>query len=538
MTSHEPVPPSPELFDPSRQSAAETSGFFGRLLKPSFGDLLFILVIVFLFLAPPQGWQRLFLDGDTGLHIRTGDLILSTGSVPTTDPFSFSRPAGTWYAFEWGSEAIYSYLHSRTGLKGVALLTGVVLSATYAVLFLFSIWRGANGAISLVLALAAASATTIHFHARPHVFTLLLFTISLWMLERDRRRPDVWLWMLVPLATVWANLHGGFMMLLVALGLFFLGDWRETKRFPARLFMLGAASTLATLINPYGYRLHQHIVETMDAKWLIDLVDEFHSPSFRGEAMNIFMIALFGGLALLVPLTKQRRFREVFLILFLAWASLTSVRHAPLFLLAVLPIAALELTRLWTGAVASLDRRSAWRILDDVASKLSGGRAALSGWSCAFVVFLAMAPGLAWPTDFDRKLFPTKLVARQEVFLTAGRLFTTDQWNDYLVYRHYPRQRVFIDGRHNYYGEALVRDFSGLLQGAPTWRAILDRYRFDRALVPPEAAIASLLRTDPAWRVVDSDAQAVLFGRQAAEAKKSPEGPVLSMSSPTLVLKR
>ena len=154
------------------------------------------------------------------------------------------------------------------------------------------------------------------------------------------------------------------------------------------------------------------------------------------------------------------------------------------------------------------------------------------------MVFLAMAPGLAWPTDFDPKLFPTKLIARQEKFLTAGRLFTTDQWNDYLVYRHYPRQRVFIDGRHNYYGEALVRDFSGLLQGAPSWQAILSRYRFDRALVPPEAAIASLLRTDPAWRIVDSDTQAVLFVRQITVAREMPGSIDLSISSPALVLKR
>jgi hypothetical protein len=520
MTPSEIAPQPISMPDSVPAKAAVPSSALGRLLTPSVGDLLFILVIVFTFLAPPEGWQRLFLDGDTGLHIRTGDLILSSGSVPTRDPFSFSRPAGTWYAFEWGSEAIYSYLHSRVGLKGVALLTGVVLSATYAVMFLFSVWRGANGAISLMLALAAASATTIHFHARPHVFTLLLFILSLWVLERDRRTPDYWLWILVPMATVWANLHGGFMMLLVVIGLFFLGDWWEAKRFPVRMFTLGATCTLATLINPYGWGVHQHIIETMGAKWLMDLVDEFHSPSFRGEAMNIFMAALFGGLALLAPLTRQRRFREVFLILFLAWASLTSVRHAPLFLLAVLPVAGVQLTRMWNQAVAGLDRRSVWRILDEVAAKLSGGRAALSGWSCAFVAFLAMAPGLAWPTDFDRKLFPTKIITRQEKVLTGGRLFTTDQWNDYLVYRYYPHQRVFIDGRHNYYGEALVRDFSGLLQGSPAWHKILERYRFDRALVAPESPLASLLRTDPAWRIVDSDTQAILFVRQTAEEKK------------------
>ena len=489
------------------------SQLVNRILTPSVADLLFVLVIVCSFLSPKEGWQRLFLDGDAGLHIRVGDLILATGKVPTTDPFSFSIPGKEWFAFEWGSEAIFSYLHQSWGLKGVALLTGVVLSATFALLFLFCVWRGANGGVSLFMALLAASATTIHFHARPHVFTLLFFVVSLWALERDRRTPGRWVWALVPLAALWANLHGGFMMLLVALGLFALGDWMETRRFPMKLVLLAVACAAATLVNPYGYRLHQHIIETMDAKWLIDIVDEFKSPSFRGEAMSIYMAALFASLGFLGRLLFQRRFREVFLLLFLAWASLTSVRHVPLFLLAALPIVGVELTLLWNQAVAGLPRTSVFRILDEVAAKLSGGGHQLTAWSGAFIVFLAMAPGLAWPGDFDPKLFPTKFIAAHSQMLTRGRLFTTDQWNDYLVYRNYPHQRVFIDGRHNYYGEALVRDFAALLGGSPDWQKLLRRYEFDRALVPPEAALTALLRTDPAWHEEASDKQAVLFVR-------------------------
>jgi hypothetical protein len=65
-----------------------------RLLFPSLTDLIFIIIIVLAFLVQADGWARLLADGDTGLHIRLGDAIVTGRHVPTHDLFSFSRPAG------------------------------------------------------------------------------------------------------------------------------------------------------------------------------------------------------------------------------------------------------------------------------------------------------------------------------------------------------------------------------------------------------------------------------------------------------------
>jgi hypothetical protein len=60
-------------------------------------------------------------------------------------------------------------------------------------------------------------------------------------------------------------------------------------------------------------------------------------------------------------------------------------------------------------------------------------------------------------------------------------LLTVDQWGDYLIYCFYPQQKVFVDGRSDFYGEALGKEYLHLLQGAYDWRTILQRHGFDRA---------------------------------------------------------
>src|SRR4029077_4439288 len=154
-----------------------------RFLLPSLSDLFFLFITVWMFLASPQGWQRLLKDADTTLHIRIGQQILSSAHIPTTDWFSFSKIGEPWYAFEWLSEVVLAAAYNLTGFKGVVFLAGMLIALYLTLLLKYAIWRGANGMIALVVVLIAATASTIHFHARPHLFTLLFLTCGIWVME-------------------------------------------------------------------------------------------------------------------------------------------------------------------------------------------------------------------------------------------------------------------------------------------------------------------------------------------------------------------
>ena len=81
------------------------------------------------------------------------------------------------------------------------------------------VWRGVNLFIAMIVALMGAGVSSIHFLARPHIFTLVLMSFSAWMIEADLRKPSRRIWLLVPMTIVWTNLHGGFLALIAVLGL-------------------------------------------------------------------------------------------------------------------------------------------------------------------------------------------------------------------------------------------------------------------------------------------------------------------------------
>ena len=119
--------------------------------------------------------------------------------------------------------------------------------------------------------------------------------------------------------------------------------------------------------------------------------------------------------------------------------------------------------------------------------------------------------------------FPVRAVERNGAIFGgasgAGRILTTDQWADYLIFRLYPSQRVFFDGRSDFYGPALGAEYRGLMNAAPGWRGTLDRYRFDAALLPRDWPLGELLVRDPGWSKVYEDQAAVLFLRKEGDLR-------------------
>ncbi len=92
-------------------------------------------------------------------------------------------------------------------------------------------------------------------------------------------------------------------------------------------------------------------------------------------------------------------------------------------------------------------------------------------------------------------------------------MFTTDQWGDYLLWTGYPKQRIFIDGRSDFFGEKIGRDYATILNAAPGWREALRRYGVNMALVPPQTPLVELLPLEAGWRVVHRDRDAVLLAK-------------------------
>jgi hypothetical protein len=514
--------------------AKGNTGLLARLLTPTFSDCFYLAILIWLFLAGASGWKALLMDGDTGWHIRAGEYIAQSGKIPTTDLFSFSKPGAPWFAWEWLSDLTFAVLFRWGGLKAVVLFCGGLIALFSTVVLRFAIWRGANPSVAFPLAMLAVGSSTIHFLARPHLFTLLLLPVSLWMLEADRRTPSPAVWLLIPLTALWTNLHGGFALFLVCLALFVLGiaiesllgnpRWNAVRRYG---ILLGGCG-FATVLNPFGLGLHVHILQYLRSDWIRNLVQEFQAPTFRNEGQAQFELLLLAGLILVGRLIAQRRVVEVLWIVFLAHSALGSVRHAPLYAAIAAPILAAEITVIWRSMLVTARRSSLPSILFQIGHDVEPMFRRVSIWvPVALVVIACINAPIAWPTDFPKEAFPVQMVHRNAQRLNAGRVFTTDQWADYLIYSFYPNQKVFFDGRSDFYGEELGKDYLTLLQGGYRSRQILKRNRFDLALIPTDWALASILKLSGEWTVLEDDGHSILFGAV-------PRASTLQASSSTL----
>lgn len=507
---------------------------WARWLIPSLSDLFFLAILVWLFMSSgAAGWEGLLADADVGWHIRTGEYILDHLAVPQSDLYSFSKPAAPWYAWEWLTDVIYGGLHRAAGLKGIVLFAGVLIALFALTLVRRMAGRGVHMFVGLGIALLGVGGSSMHFLARPHLLTLLLLSISVWMIEEDRKRPSSRIWWLVPLTAVWTNLHGGFLALIVVLGLATAGSAIEawfgngfgfagTLRAPVRYGKLTLACAAASLVNPYGWKLHLHVAEYLRSDWIRNVVQEFQSPSFRSENMLQFEALLVIGLVVAAAQFRRWKVVEGLWIVFWAHMALGSVRHAPIFITVTAPIIASQLSDWWFTWTGQVQKSSLTGILNLMAADALKGFRRTSAWPAAVVIVLilmgppfTLSQTIKWPHDFPDFVFPTKIVHAHSDLILRSRVLTTDQWADYLIYVN-PAQKVFIDGRSDFYGPEVGNDYIRLTSGTWDWRQLLDKYRFNLALLPVESPLAQILKLAPDWRVVEDDGKRILLVRSAS----------------------
>jgi hypothetical protein len=503
---------------------------WARVLIPSLSDLFFLAVLILLFMTSgAAGWEGLLADADVGWHIRTGDYILSQHAVPRVDLYSFSKAGAPWYAWEWLTDVLYSGLHSVAGLKGIVLLAAVLIALFAITLVRRMVARDTHLFVAMAIALLGVGGSSMHFLARPHLLTLLFLSISVWMIEEDRLRPAARIWWLVPLTVLWTNVHGGFLALIVVLGLTTVGtaieawfSFNGTIRHAARYAKLTVACAAASLVNPYGWNLHRHVAEYLRSDWIRNVIQEFQSPVFRSENMLQFEALLLIGLIVAGAQFRRWKIVEGLWIVFWAHMALGSVRHAPIFVAVTVPIIAAQLSAWWNQWTSHVKKSSLAGILNRMAADALKNFRRTSAWpALALAALILMGPpvtsntSIKWPQDFPEFIFPVKMVRAHSDLILKSRVLTSDQWADYLIYVN-PAQKVFIDGRSDFYGPEIGNDYLRLSSGAWNWRQLVDKYRFNLALLPVDSPLTQILKLSADWRVLEDDGKRILLVRSSS----------------------
>jgi len=497
-----------------------------RWVMPSIADLFFLAILGTLVLTPLS--IKLLNDAGTGWHVRTGQLIVANRQIPRFDPFSshFDLP---WFAWEWLYDVIVGLLNTSSGLNGVVWLTAVIIATVFAWTFRFLLARSTNLLNAFVLTLIVIGASMIHFLARPHVLSWLFAVAWIWILEPaelgDRHRK---LWLLPILMILWVNLHGGFLLGLVLLFIYWIDAvwtwWRLNEsrieeslqkiaagKRSLDLFFVGLVSLAASLVNPYGWKLHEHIYGYLTNGFLMSHIDEFRSPNFHDIAPKCFLVLLLIAVAVFAGKRPQLKLSHSLLAIFAVYTALYSARNIPtssIFLVAVIGPKLPSWHRLHffdrMRVVDSGLRGHLWPIAAIIATiviALNGGRAGSRRFMDA---------------HFDPHRMPVGAVNYLESTGTRAPILSPDYWGGYFIYRLYPHNRVVIDDRHDFYtqediyGGQFLKSYLTMMHVEPGWEKFLN-WNDDCVVMPRRSPLAAVMGKMSEWKAVYADDVTVVF---------------------------
>jgi hypothetical protein len=483
-------------------------------------------------------------DPDLWGRISMGAVLFEAGHLPRSDDFSYTAAGARWVDHEWLSGVVFYALLRAVGEPGLQLFKyGMV---AFALALVFSVHRSAYrvsplwgaGALSVLsVAYLAAFVSTV----RAQVFSIGFFLLALWLLERVRLRRSsaAQLAWLVPLAVVWANLHGGFVMGVLAVGLYAAAHALLGRGACAVAHAAAAAAMFAAvaLANPYGpaylgFLLHAW---SLDRTGITEWEPMLSGPWSLGTVTLAAVAAVAAGLALraLVRAWTQgavwpRRGAEpdgseaqhplgpaLVLLLVVGMALLARRIHSFMSL-----TLALYLPLLASPAGGWPIRPGRMANLAGVAAPIAAGLAAAALLAFALPhrpILRSLVPDERARVE-ERYRVPVGAVRHLRDAPYGGRLLAPFTQGEFLYWTLYPKFRVAMDGRFEevytreqflwvalFYGE---RDPARVLKLAEISTA-------DVVLFPSRAPGLAALAASTDWSVVYDDGAWALAGRRA-----------------------
>jgi hypothetical protein len=460
------------------------------------------------------------VDADLWWHMRTGQWVADTGTVPTTDPFSRygldeHKP---WIAYSWLFEVLVYVVHGAAGFAGISLLRVLLALAVVAALHRLVAKRESRYPVAAGVTCVAVVALLPLLRERPWLFTILFSTLTLDAILDLRAGKKNWtVWLLPVMFALWANLHIQFIYGLFLLGLAcaapvcdrlfaacgLAGGGGEPAKPQAagsaswwKLVILTALCTAATFLSPYHYHLYAVVVEHATQRVTLQYVNEMQALTFR-EMNDWAVLFLAGAAAFSLGRRRQLSTFDLLLLAATAWFAFRARRDIWFVTLASVALIATS------GPAEAVIRPF-----------LPTRRQAFAG---ATVLFCLVLAGWVFANTGNRlepileKEYPVQAVRWIKEHRPNGPLFNHYNWGGYLIWE-LPELPVSMDGRANLHGDDRLRQAAVTWFGQPGWDADPDLVSARLILTLAGEPLTGLLRKEPArFDLVYEDERAVIF---------------------------
>lgn len=443
------------------------------------------------------------LTGDLAYGIRAGQIMLDTGEVLRSDVFSFSAWCRPWLNQQWATDVIFAGAYGTLGWLGLALLRAAlsvgVVSCTYLACRTFGAERRAAAWLSLLSWLP-------HFagQLRAQFFGMLFFAALLWILAGRTDHPRRVPWA-IPLVMIWANTHGSFPFAVLLL-FFAVVEDRVAGRRNRRMYLITVLAALATVVTPFGPRVWAYVADLSTHPLIREVVTEWQPPWASLPEGIAFSVAAAIGI---VAFARNRRelpwpaWLQLALFMALAASSMRALFFSSIVL-------AVTLARLpWARRIPREDPRHRTNALL-VAVLATLPLVALSRW----LPYAGEVP----PRGLVQHA-PQALTVELRSILRPGEPFANPvTWGSWFELE-LPNHPVFVDSRFELIPVDALRA-SLLLTGAGSgWEQTLDGLPVRVLVVNRETQgpLVAALASSSDWRLVYSDAEGLVFGREGGE---------------------
>ncbi len=516
-TEHYALPDASALEDKTPEWCRMSAGQTGFLL-----GLGLILVVLF---ANRPLWHSDLWD-----HVNYGQYILSTGSVPHTEPLLPLAEGMPMVPSEWLSQVVMAQTLNvpKLGLPALQFGHGFLVVVSLAAVG-FAITRKSHSVLFGIFGYFVFLAINWHqfLIIRPQSVGIAFYSILLAVLTTSAIRRKA-VWMALPLMfVVWANAHGSFAVGLAIMALFGVGRFLDTlvrtrslklacaNPGAINLLLLTQLCGVAAILNPAGLEIYAEVLR-VGSHPNISSMFEWAPMTLRmrqGQATAIACVLL---LLVLRISPRRLRFEELAALIVTGTLALWSSRMVNWFA----PVIAISL---------GVHGAAAWITLRH--SKLSVMPAKRSG------LWTVVSLGLCWiffgftalgtqtihgkTADEKRSLSRATPVETARFLASAPQLppgiaFAPAEWAGYLTNAGSPKFVPMVNLHVHVISPEIWSDYLRLLGGTPDWSGLLDRYGINLVILDKkrQALLASELGASLDYERLYEDAQAVIFERK------------------------